>query len=173
MLINKKPSTPLLALFSAICLSGIFTAGCTNTGTTGGTTDSTVCVPNPKDSSALAKIDHFISTGEIKEYRAAFTSTNDSLQRSVPSLLLPDAEAFNKAAILDILKDPRSVGIRIYHGIKKGGKKDELRVIIVGVDAQGKDLYITRGSAVAAQAGGSQGGAENGQCPTCQTGNNN
>lgn len=172
MLITKKPTISLIALFSAICLSGFFAAGCTNTGTTGGT-DSTVCVPNPKDSSALAKIDHYIPLSDIKSYRSAFTSTTDSLQRSFPSLLLPDAEAFNKAAILEILKDPRSVGIRIYHGIKKGGKRDELRVILVGVDAQGKDLYITRGSAVATQAGPGEGGAENGQCPTCQTGNNN
>jgi hypothetical protein len=167
MPIIKKTTIPLFALFSAICLSGLFAAGCTNTGTTGGT-DSTVCVPNPKDTSALAKIDHYIPIGEIKEYRAAFTSTNDSLQRSFPSLLLPDAEAFNKAAILDILKDPRSVGIRIYHGVKKGGKRDELRVILVGVDAQGKDLYIKKGSAVAAQADPGEGGAEHGQCPTCQ-----
>lgn len=167
MLINKKPTISLFALFSAICLCGTMTVGCTNTGTTGGT-DSTVCVPNPKDSSVLAKIDHYIPLGEIKEYRAAFTSTSDSLQRSFPSLLLPDAEAFNKAIILEILKDPRSVGIRVYHGIKKGGKRDELRVILVGVDAQGKDLYIKKGSAVAAQAEPGEGGAEHGQCPTCQ-----
>jgi hypothetical protein len=169
MLIIKKPIISFLSLFSAICAAGLLISSCTNTGTTGGKDgDSTVCVPNPKDSSALAKIDHYIPIGEIKEYKAAFTSANDSLKRSFPSLLVPDAEAYNKAAILEILKDPRSVGIRIYHGVKTGGKIDELRLIIVGVDAQGKDLYITRGSAAAAQASGGEGGAEHGQCPTCQ-----
>jgi len=134
-----------------------------------GVPEGSVIIPVPKDSSALSKIDHFLSEGQIKEYRAAFASENDSLQRAYPSLLLPDAEAFNKPAILQILKDPRCVGIRIYHGVKKGGKRNEVRQIIVGVDSQGKDILITQGSALAAQANGTEGGVENGQCPTCQT----
>jgi len=132
-----------------------------------------VFIPVPKDSSALSKIDHFIPESRIKEYRSAFAAENDSLRIKFPSLLLPDAEAFNKPALIEILKDPRTVGIRIYHGVKRGGKQNEVRVIIVGVDAQGKDVLINKGSAVAAQANSEPGGEEQGQCPTCQTGGNN
>ncbi|MFT3937113.1 MAG: hypothetical protein QM726_26030 [Chitinophagaceae bacterium] len=128
-----------------------------------------VVIPVPKDTSALAKIDHFIPEGEIREYRAAFAVEKDSLSRAYPSILIPDAEAFNKPALIAILKDPRSVGIRIYHGIKKGGKKNDVRLILVGVDSQGKDLLIQKGSALATQANNELGGEDHGQCPTCQT----
>jgi hypothetical protein len=161
----QQPSkSPLL--LTALAVLGL---GLTLFITSCGTPEGSVLIPIPKDSSALSKIDHFISEGQIKEYRAAFATENDSLQRAYPSLLLPASEAFNKPAILAILKDPRCVGIRIYHGVKKGGKRNEVRQIIVGVDSEGKDILITKGSALAAQADGTQGGVENGQCPTCQT----
>jgi hypothetical protein len=131
-----------------------------------------VVIPVPDDTSALAKINHFIPEDQIKQYRAAFRTQNDSLRLKFPSLLLPDAEAFNKPALLQILKDPRCVGIRIYHGVKTGGNRNEVRVILVGVDSQGNDILISGGSPVAADVTDTKGGDEHGQCPTCQTTNN-
>jgi hypothetical protein len=127
-----------------------------------------VCIPVPTDTSALGKIDHFIPMMDLDLFKKDFKSQRDSVSRRNPDLSIPISEAFNKAALLDILKDPRSVGIRIYYGVKKGGKANEIRLILVGVDEQGKDLFIAKGSPMAAQAGTDLGGAEFGQCyPPC------
>jgi hypothetical protein len=127
-----------------------------------------VLIPVPDDTSALAKINHFIPEDQIKRYRQDFRIENDSLRIKFPSLLLPDAEAFNKPSILQILKDPRCVGIRIYHGVKRGGDRNEVRVILVGVDSQGNDLFITGGSPLATDVTQPKGGLETGQCPSCR-----
>ena len=126
-------------------------------------------IPDTKDSSALGRIEHFIPEETIKAFRADYNTERDSLARREQGLFLPESEAFNKPALLKLLKDPNCVGIRAYYGIKKGSKRNELRLILVGVDAQGKDILINKSSAIAADAGGSsQGGLEYGQCPPCQ-----
>jgi hypothetical protein len=126
-------------------------------------------IPDTADSSGLGKIDHFIPLGTINEFKSAFAVEKDSLALKVPGLFIPETEAFNKPALLQILKDPACAGIRFYYGVKKGDKRNEMRLMLVGVDAQGKDLLITKGSGLAAQAGGGgQGGLEFGQCPPCQ-----
>ena len=69
--------------------------------------------------------------------------------------------------MIEILKSDQCVGVRVYYGIKPG-KPNEVRLIMVGVDEQGKDLYYEKGSAVATQTGGGRGGSEYGQCdPPC------
>lgn len=138
-----------------------------------------VVIAVPEDTSALSKINHFIPVDQIKTYQAAFNIQRDSLLKLQPGLSLPQSEAFNKQAILEILKDPACVGVRVSYGVKQTGKSNEFRLILTGVDAQGNDLYIegvaspgnTNRAAKAPQAGASsgKGGVEQGQCtPPCQ-----
>jgi hypothetical protein len=122
-------------------------------------------IPIPPDTSALARIDHFIPLQTIDQYRKDFTVVRDSLSRSNPDLFLPESEAFNKPQLLELLKNPKCVGIRIYYGLKQG-KTNELRCMIVGVDEQGKDLYIEKGAPASVQVSPISGGLEYGQWPS-------
>ena len=126
-------------------------------------------IPVPPDTSALGKIDHFIPVDDIQRYKDQYSRVYDSLE-SKSKLNFTMSEAFNKPALLEVLKDPRCVGIRIYYGINSVDGKQGFRLVIVGVDEQGKDLYITRGSTLATQGdGGKTGGLEYGQCnPPCE-----
>jgi hypothetical protein len=142
----------------------------------------TVVIPVPDDTSALSKINHFIPVEQIKAYESAFNIQRDTLLKLQPGLSLPQSEAFNKQAILEILKDPACVGVRVSYGVKQTGNSNEFRLILTGVDAQGNDLYIdgvaspdnTNRAAKAPQAIQSgtssvKGGVEQGQCtPPCQ-----
>lgn len=123
-----------------------------------------VCIDVPKDTSELGRIDHFIPLGTINQFKKDFINVRDSFARSFPGVYLPQAEVFNKATVVDILKLDSCVGLKIYYGIKPGTQK-QLRVILVGVDKNGKDLYLQKGSGLAAEVNGEQGGAEFGQCP--------
>jgi hypothetical protein len=129
-------------------------------------------IPIPPDTSALGKINHFIPREDIEKFRAQYRSDHDSLYKKMPNLFFASSEAFNKPALLEVLKDPRCVGIRIYYGVKSADGKGDFRCMIVGVDEQGKDLYINEGSKIAAQGGGGHnGGLEYGQCdPPCVPG---
>lgn len=132
-----------------------------------------VRVPVPRDTSGLAKIDHFISEEQINDFRKNFTAQRDSLNR-LSGLYLPISETFNKQALLDLLKDSANVGIRIYYGLKTGGNRNEIRLVLVGVNSEGKDLYYEKGGQIGKMAaqvppGGGKGGVEYGQCdPPCQ-----
>ncbi|HTL09642.1 MAG TPA: hypothetical protein VL307_15325 [Chitinophagaceae bacterium] len=131
----------LLAAFTIFLLL----SSCTDRGAGGGGkgTDSGVYIPNLPDSSALAKVDHYIPKTEIMQFRRAFNA--DSITRRDPELFVTESEGFNKTALLELLKDPKCVGIRIYYGLTAGStRKKDLRLIIVGTDSQGKDLFITR-----------------------------
>ena len=103
----------------------------------------TVVIPVPDDTSALSKINHFIPMDQVKAYQQAFNVERDTLLKLQPALTLPLSEAFNKQAILEILKDPACVGLRVSYGVKQIGKGSEFRLILTGVDSQGRDLYIT------------------------------
>jgi len=128
-----------------------------------------VWIPVPKDSSVLGRIDHFIPVADIETYKKNFGPQRDSVMSANPNLYIPMSEAFNKQALIDILKDSTCVGIRVYYGLKTGDKQNSFRLIIVGVNEQGKDLYFQKGSAIGADAGGGNlGGAEYGHClPPC------
>lgn len=136
-------------------------------------TEGGVHIPVPKDSSSLAKINHFIPVKDIEEFKAAFAVQRDSLSRSYPSLMIPVSETFNKQALINILKDNTNVGVRIYYGIKAGGNRNEMRLILVGVNAEGKDLYYRSGGEQGKLSAKlppppEDGGAEYGQCtPPC------
>ncbi|MDE3249618.1 MAG: hypothetical protein KGO82_13205 [Bacteroidota bacterium] len=164
-------SKPMLALMLAA--AGFLIVGNSACVDSKSNTDSsTVCIPLPNDTSALSKIDHYIPKDEIRTMRAAFDA--DSLNQKNPELFITESEGFNKKALLDLLNNKDCVGIRIYYGIakEKTGKK-ALKMIIVGTNSQGKDLYTTHTTnKLAAQAGGSGDyGLEYGQC--CQGQPNN
>jgi hypothetical protein len=127
-------------------------------------------IPIPKDTSSLARIDHLIPVQTIDQYRKDYMVLRDTVARAIPNLFLPESEAFNKPQLLELLKNPKCVGIRIIYGLKPG-KTNEMRCMIVGVDEQGQNLYIDRGSPAAAQTGNTGFGLEYGQChPPCDGG---
>jgi hypothetical protein len=135
----------------------------------------TVCIPVvPNDTSSLAKKNHFIPRSKIETFKKEFELVRDSLMKD-GQLFIPFSEEFNKAAILRTLEDPKCTGIRIYYGIKKTNRR-EIRLIIVGIDMKGNDLfYIVRDEPVSVQSkeGGvygqrEAGGNEWGNCkPPC------
>jgi len=133
-----------------------------------------VHIPVPKDTSDLAEINHFIPEEQINEFKKSFVVQRDSLARLSPGLYFPISETFNKQALLDLLKDSTNVGVRIYYGLKTGSNRNEVRLMLVGVNSQGQDLYYEKGGQigkVAAQLppGGGKGGVEYGQCdPPCE-----
>lgn len=157
---------------SVLLLIGITSAMFLLSSCTGGPKEEGVWIPNPKDTSELSKRNHFIELDNIKSFQADFAGARDTLRRLAPNIFIPNSEAFNKKILLEILKNPDCVGLRIYHGVAKdrGGKRDEVRLILVGVDKNGRDLYIDNGSAIATKVPpGGKGGAEYGQCdPPCR-----
>lgn len=162
-------------LFLAIILAAapFFLAGsfaCTDGKPT--TDSSTVCIPLPNDTSALSKINHYIPKDEIRTMRAAFDA--DSLNQKYPDLFITESEGFNKKALLDLLNNKECVGIRIYYGIAKEEKtgKKALKMIILGTDSQGKDIYVPHNNnKLATQLTSTPSGLEYGQC--CQGQPNN
>jgi hypothetical protein len=71
------------------------------------------------------------------------------------------------------LKDSTNVGIRIYYGLKTGGNRSEVRLVLVGVNSQGQDLFYLNGTEegkISAKVPPPplSGGVEYGQCtPPC------
>ncbi|MBO9634434.1 MAG: hypothetical protein J7578_15070 [Chitinophagaceae bacterium] len=167
MAINPKKA-------SVWSLIGITSAMFLLSSCTGGPKEEGVWIPNPKDTSELSKRNHFITLDNIKTFLGDFAADRDSLKKLAPNIFIPNSETFNKKILLEILKDPNCVGLRIHHGISKdkSGRRDEFRLILTGVDKDGRDLYIDNGSAIATKAPpGGRGGAEYGQCdPPCLTG---
>lgn len=129
-----------------------------------------VCISVPNDTSALGRKNHFIPVMSIDIYEKDFVATRDTLSMKYPDLFIPNSETFNKSSIVEFFKDPKVVGLKFYYGIKPGNeKKKALRLMIVGVDSAGNNVYIKgKGSPLAAQAGSDDGGLEYGQCsPPC------
>ena len=163
MTTNLRRSFPFaLLLTGAVCLT-LFITSC------GGPAGDGVWIPVPKDTTELGMRDHYIPRDSIAVYRKRFEQDRDTLMKAVPYLYIPFAEAFNKKSIIDLLKDSNCIGIRVYYGstaMEKDGKQD-IRLILVGVDKKGGDLFVKRGSPIAAQSGGDgEGGFEYGQCTT-------
>jgi hypothetical protein len=158
--IKKSISTAVFVLTALVSVSLLFFS-CQQT--------AGVPIPLPKDTSALGRINHFIPLDQLETLKKDFLPQQESISKNVPGLYIPVSEAFNKAALLDLLKDSANVGIRIYYGVKKGDNRNEFRMILVGVDQRGNDLYLTKGSALATKIGGdTRGGLEFGQCnPPC------
>lgn len=146
-----------------------------------------VVIQVPNDTSALAKINHFIPLQKIKEYEAAFSRERDSLKKFRSGFSIPFSEAFNKKAIIELLQIPDCVGIRILYGVNQKGDSSNVRLVLVGVNSKGENLYLTEqkpgrttietatADSAAPQmktaetsSGNVSGGGEHGQCnPPC------
>jgi hypothetical protein len=165
MTTNLRRSIPLaLLLTGAVCLTLLITS-------CGGPKGDGVWIPIPKDTTGLGMRDHYIPKDSIAAYRKRFIQDRDTIQNKVPYLFIPLAEAFNKKSIIDLLKDSNCIGIRVYYGstgMEKNGQQD-VRLILVGVDKKGGDLYVRRSSTLGAKDGDDgEGGFEYGQCtPPC------
>lgn len=169
--ILKLKATTWILLSAFVLTASVSLISCT------GTPGDKVCIPTSEDSSALGKKEHFIPVDSINDLRKNFAEYRDTLAKRVPDLYFALSESFNKDHILRILKDPRNVGIRIYYGVLKdttGKQQNEFRLVLVGVDEKGNDLFIKRpkGPRSAAKEGDAGdeklGGLEYGQCnPPC------
>ena len=127
-----------------------------------------VCITVEKNTSDSAG--HFMPVMEIDNYKNDFKKERDSLGIKCPGIFIPNYETFSEKSITDILSDTAVVGLRFYYGVRPSkSKKKALRLMIVGVNAAGKDVYIKNpGAGLAAQAGSDEGGMEYGQCtPPC------
>ncbi len=177
----KKITCPAFMRLLFLLLPVIFfMASCNND--SGG-----VVIQVPNDTSALAKINHFIPLAQIKAYEAAFAGERDSLLKLRPGFSVPLSEAFNKQSIIELLQIPDCVGIRILYGVKKNGDSSSVRLVLVGVNSKGENLYLSEHKPVRAtnetatadsagrqmktteaSSGEEVGGEEHGQCnPPC------
>lgn len=167
MATNASKSLLTYPLLVILLVGVLFTSSCKEEQPGG---KDLVCISVPVDTSELGKKNHFIPVMSIDIYEKDFQLTRDSLAKSFPDLLIPNSETFNKASIVEFFQNPKVVGLKFYYGIKPGAeKKKALRLMIVGVDSAGNNVYIRnkRGS-MAAQADGDDGGLEYGQCsPPC------
>jgi len=130
----------------------------------------TVCIKVPNDTSELGRKNHFIPVMDIDVYKKDFDAARDTIVGKVPDIFIPNSETFNKASIVEYFKNDKVVGLKFYYGIKPGpDKKRAFRLMIVGVDSAGHNVYLhKKGSELSAQAGGDDGGLEYGQCtPPC------
>ena len=161
---SKQTSLVISLLVISLIVTSVLAISCNNKQEDG------VWIPVPPDTSALGRKKHFIPMADMTKFMEMYKPMRDSMGKCIPGLYIPISEAFNKQALIDILKNPKSVGIRIYYGLKPGPKNNEMRLILVGVDEQGRDLYVQGGTGGAAAQADSHddGGEEYGQCnPPC------
>ena len=92
-------------------------------------------------STSFIGANHLIPLERAKKLTGFFKTEKDRLIN--PGLgkkdIIPFSETFDRGAIDDLLKLEGCVGIRIYTGLDEEFK---LRLILVGVDKEGKDLII-------------------------------
>lgn len=166
MATNMKKSLltyPLLFLF----FLGALLIGSCNQGPKPGQ----ICITIPKDSSELGRRNHFIPVMDIDIFKRDFKKVRDSIVIRDSNIVIPNSETFNIAAIDSFVQNPKVFGLRFYYGVKPGpSNKKVLRLIVVGVDSLGHDVYIRRrGNQLAAQVSDDDGGLEYGQCsPPCE-----
>ena len=129
----------------------------------------TICIKIPNDTSALGRKNHFIPLMSIDIYRRDFDTVRGRFAKAFPEIKIPNTETFNKKSLLEFLSDTTVVGLKFYYGVKPdSANRRSLRLMIVGVDAKGNNVYLKKGSSLAAQAGDDSGGLEYGQCePPC------
>jgi len=163
----KKLNLFLLTV-TLICISSLVIVSCHN-GIPKTPGANQVLITIPEDQSGLDKINHFIPDDSIKYLRSNFARQAEKF--SSIQVHVPNSEAFNKRALLSLLKADDCVGIRIYQGAKISSKtgQAELRLVLVGEDSKGNDILIDRTSVLAAKIMSDMGGLEQGQCPNCLT----
>lgn len=91
--------------------------------------------------------DHLISADEAKRMIEKFRKEKDNIVKSEYSgkHLIPNYESFDRAAFDTLLQREDCKGVRIYYGMK--GEDQRVHAIIVGFDADGKDILPIEGVA--------------------------
>ncbi|HWI91801.1 MAG TPA: hypothetical protein VNT20_11040 [Flavisolibacter sp.] len=89
--------------------------------------------------------DHSISLDEAKKMTKKFKEDKDKVVKDEykGKNLLPVCESFDRAAFDKLLQREDCKGVRIYYGMK--GDDQRLHAIIVGFDAEGKDILPVDG----------------------------
>jgi hypothetical protein len=91
---------------------------------------------------------HSISLDEAKKMTKKFRDQKDSIVRDEykGQHLIPHCESFDRTAFDKLLQREDCKGVRIYYGMKEGDQK--IHAIIVGFDAEGKDILPSAGVAM-------------------------
>jgi len=84
--------------------------------------------------------DHSISLDEAKKMTKKFREEKDKIVKDEykGKHLLPNCESFDRADFDRLLQREDCKGVRIYYGMK--GEDNRVHAIIVGFDAEGKDI---------------------------------
>lgn len=92
--------------------------------------------------------DHSISLDEAKKMTRKFRELKDKIVRDEfhGKNVIPVCESFDRAVFDILLRREDCKGVRIYYGMKEDSYK--LHAVIVGFDAEGKDLLPIKGIAM-------------------------
>lgn len=87
--------------------------------------------------------DHSISLEEAKKMTKKFREEKDIIVKDEfkGKHLIPHCESFDRAAFDKLLQREDCKGVRIYYGMKQDDQR--VHAIIVGFDAEGKDILPT------------------------------
>lgn len=110
----------------------------------------------------LVDLDHYIDRSEAKRLIDSYQAMKNELINPKFAAdqeeygVLPNSEAFNEKSILAILAQPGCVGVRIHYGLKNDVKKGEnvplVVAVLVGVNADGYNMWGSSAVAGAVQA---------------------
>lgn len=105
------------------------------------------------DPKALDSIDHRISPDFASQLLRTYRGNRNDWSRKN----MPLSEAFNRRQVLELLNQENCVGIRCSYGIDDKGR---VRVILFGIDAQGRDIGALDGGVIDKQRGSTSARAE-------------
>jgi hypothetical protein len=89
---------------------------------------------------------HSISLDEAKKMTKKFREEKDKIVKDEykGKHLIPNCESFDRTEFDILLRREDCKGVRIYYGMKEGA--DRIHAIIVGFDAEGKDILPVEGA---------------------------
>lgn len=89
--------------------------------------------------------DHSISLADAKKMTKKFREEKDKIVKDEHKgkHLIPQCESFDRAPFDQLLQREDCKGIRVYYGMKDNDQR--VHAIIVGIDADGKDILPTEG----------------------------
>jgi hypothetical protein len=96
--------------------------------------------PDTDFSRKLDSIDHHYPLSKAKMLAEAFKQHKDSVRFGGDLYAMPYSETFNLSMANQLTELKNCVGVRIYYGLDEKEKK--VRLMIVGVDENGFDIYL-------------------------------
>jgi hypothetical protein len=139
MATNVKKSLLIYPLVLVFVTGALLISSCKDQSTP--PKDGQVCISLTNDPNANK---HFMPKDSIDIYRRKFDSVRRELDKKCSLLSLSNCETFSKDAVVKLLQDSTITKMRIYYGIRPttDSTKRSLRLIIVGVDKAGNDVFI-------------------------------